>query len=355
MAVTPIQTDLFAPQITSADLRHVHELMERPFTSLSKKKRIKPIEHTAKDGSFVRVEAHPSYGLPTIWDEDFIIYAGSVINNLKNQGVNDLPRSIRCYPYEILTAVHRSTGGTQYKQLRSALQSFKHSTITTSLRAGSRKKVSEFSLIQSWSEELDEVTAHNYGITIELSEWCFNCLAADGNLLKINPAYFNLSGGYERWLYMTSRRHAGPAYQNKGFLINYSTLYAKSGSTSPFRRFKFEINDVATKGRIPDFEYAIENRESPDPQLRIFPRSTKAKSIHSTLILPDKASPGSSRELLEHTRSRIVNDFPNLDAHGLERLQNEFDAWLAKTGITPQHYSSELYGFIKNRLSLTQS
>lgn len=55
------QFDLFIPFITDLPLRDQRETMERPFFSLSKKKRLKPIDYRSPDGSvWVRVEAVPS-------------------------------------------------------------------------------------------------------------------------------------------------------------------------------------------------------------------------------------------------------------------------------------------------------
>lgn len=82
---------------------------------------------------------------------------------------------------------------------------------------------------------------------------------------------------------------------------------------------------------------------------------TQTEAFQSSIILPDTPTTGSSRALLEHTRNKILSDFPGVDHDALEKMKTQFDSWLTKTGITPQHYSSELYGFIKNKLTVTQS
>ena len=56
-------------------LRDQRETMERPFFSLAKSKRIKPISYTSPDGSvWVTVKAVPDYGMATIWDADILIW-----------------------------------------------------------------------------------------------------------------------------------------------------------------------------------------------------------------------------------------------------------------------------------------
>src|SRR3546814_13147589 len=75
-------------------LKDQREVMERPFFSLQKRKRLKPIEYRSPDGeAWVKVEAMPAYGMATIWDADILIWAASVLNRMKEQGVNDMPRS----------------------------------------------------------------------------------------------------------------------------------------------------------------------------------------------------------------------------------------------------------------------
>lgn len=55
--------------------------MERPFFSLAKRKRLKPIDYTSPDRSaFVKVLPHSDNGKATIWDTNILIWAASVIN-----------------------------------------------------------------------------------------------------------------------------------------------------------------------------------------------------------------------------------------------------------------------------------
>ena len=41
----------------------------------------------------------------------------------------------------------------------------------------------------------------------------------DGGLLAIDPVYFSITGGRERWLYRVARKHAGGAGE-EGFAIS---------------------------------------------------------------------------------------------------------------------------------------
>src|SRR3546814_7758959 len=63
------QVDLFLPQLTALPLRDQRETMERPFFSLSKRKRLKPIDYISPDRKItVHVSANSEYGLATIYD-----------------------------------------------------------------------------------------------------------------------------------------------------------------------------------------------------------------------------------------------------------------------------------------------
>ena len=55
------QVDLFLPQLTALPLRDQRETMERPFFSLSKRKRLKPIDYVSASGP-VRFDAHGDVG-----------------------------------------------------------------------------------------------------------------------------------------------------------------------------------------------------------------------------------------------------------------------------------------------------
>ena len=128
------QFDLFLPSIVDLRFRDQKDTMERPFFSLSKSKRMKPIEYVNEnDGIFVTVQPHQDYGMATIWDADILIWAASVLCDLKNRGTNDIPREIKFQPHDALKAIGRSTGGRDYSQLRDALERLKTTVVTTNI------------------------------------------------------------------------------------------------------------------------------------------------------------------------------------------------------------------------------
>ena len=96
--------------------------MERPFFSLSKSKRMKPIEYTT-----TMMVSSSSFSLikTTAWRP-----SGTRISHLGGVGalrhekprMNDIPREIKFQPHDLLRAIGRTTGGTDYLQLRGSLR-----------------------------------------------------------------------------------------------------------------------------------------------------------------------------------------------------------------------------------------
>ncbi len=193
------QFDLFVPFVADLSLRDQRETMERPFFSLAKRKRLKPIEYVSPNGEvFVNVYPNQEFGMATIWDADILIWAASTLNGMKNRGVNDLPRTFNVQPYDLLKAICRDTGGRQYLLLRESLGRLQATTVVTNIRVRRGKKHRQFSWVEGWTDLQDEETGASRGMTLTLSEWFYEGILMDGGLLSIDPIYFSITGGRER-------------------------------------------------------------------------------------------------------------------------------------------------------------
>ena len=150
------QFDLFIPLMRDLPLKDQRETMERPFFSLQKRKRLKPIEYQSADGEVrVKVEAVPAYGMATIWDGDSPDLGGErALQRLKAEGINDIPRELKTTAYDLLRSIQRDTGGKGYVELKAALDRLATTTIFTSIRA-KRGRDSRFSWLDEWSVEVD--------------------------------------------------------------------------------------------------------------------------------------------------------------------------------------------------------
>ena len=345
---------------------------ERPFFSLSKNKRIKPIDYVSPDGSvYVRVTANAELGMATIWDADILIWAASHINDMRNRGNNHIPRSLAVHPYDLLRTIHRDTGGREYALLRQALRRLQATTVFTNIRAErTRKKERQFSWIESYDDLSDAESGKPLGLRIVLSDWFYEGVMNSSGLLAIDPAYFAIAGGRERWLYRVARKHAGGAGE-AGFAIALDTLFEKSGAEGTYRRFKFELLRIAREDALPGFVLRIEERMKGEPLLRMVSREALPET--PDVILPDAqaapALPASKQRspkaparlpeasvlplfrnvpqpLSDDILARIRQECPGWDVYAMQR---EFDAWLsADASRTPRDYEAAFLGFLRH-------
>jgi plasmid replication initiation protein len=87
-------------------------------------------------------------------------------------------------------------------------------------------------------------------------------------VLTIDPAYFRLTGGIERWLYRVARKHAGRQWH--GWVFEFAHLHAKSGSLARVSDFALDIRRIAARQRLPGYRLLIE-RKGRAELLRILP------------------------------------------------------------------------------------
>jgi hypothetical protein len=269
---------------------------------------------------------------------------------MRNHGRNDLPRTLNFQAYDVLKTIGRDTGGRDYQLLRDALGRLQATTIKTNIRPKGRKKERQFSWIESWSDLVDENTGKSLGMSLTVSDWFYEGILMDGGLLAIDPMYFSISGGRERWLYRVARKHAGAA-GSEGFAIPLPTLFEKSGAEGTYRRFKFEMLAIVDRNDIPDFELRLEAgrgepairmiRNSRDQPIRPAPRKGRAGGKPDVSPAPPAFLP----PLSEQTIGLVRRDFPGLDVYS---IKGEYDAWLAgDSGRMPTDYQKGFYGFAR--------
>ena len=231
--------------------RDQRDLMERPFFSLAKAKRVTPIHY--KSGSTeVQVYAVPEHGLATIWDADVLIWAGSQLVEAADRGL-PTSRFFRFTPYQLLSAIGRATGNREYLLLRGALARLQSTVIRTTIRQGEHWRRQQFSWINEW-EELATRAGRIEGMEFVLPDWFYQGVLDRRLVLTIDPGYFALTGGIERWLYRVARKHAGR--QPAGWSFDLKHLHAKSASTARFSDFALDLRRIAARQALPG--YALE-------------------------------------------------------------------------------------------------
>lgn len=275
--------DFFIPLTNDLPLKDQREVMERPFFSLQKRKRLKPIEYRSPDGeAWVKVEAMPAYGMATIWDADILIWAASVLNRMKEQGINDLPRTLTTTTYDLLRGIRRGTGGRAYQELQAALQRLETTSIRTSVRAPKRRTEAQFGWLDGWTLEVDPETDQPRGMTITLSNWVYEGIVRERSLLTMHQDYFLLTGGLERAIYRIARKHAGQ--QRGGWSCRVELLREKTGSDSKAKEFNRMLRKIIEADQLPDYSLSMTQTVDGEPAVLFQLRGdAEAAGLHARL------------------------------------------------------------------------
>jgi len=253
--------------------------MAYPFFSLSKTHRIAPIDFAAGNVA-IRVEAVPDHGMATIWDADILIWAASQIVEARDAGLRT-SRLMAATPYEILTYIGRGTSLRDYQRLKAALDRLQSTTISTTIRQPAEGRRHRFSWINEWQERTDR-SGKPDGIELIVPDWFYRAVLDDALVLTIDRAYFDLTGGLDRWLYRLVRKHGGR--QRDGWRFDFRHLHQKSGSLSPFKRFAFELRDIIRRQPLPGYILFIEVEIGGRTLLAFEPAPPCGKAVNSLVL-----------------------------------------------------------------------
>ena len=227
--------------------------MAYPFFSLSKSHRTAPIDFYAA-GVSIRVEAVPDHGMATIWDADILIWAASQIVEARDAGITT-SRLMRARPYEILRFIGRGVSLRDYQRLKAALDRLQSTTVATSIRETTGRRLHRFSWINEW-KELADANGTPLGIELILPDWFYAGVLDAALVLTIDPAYFRMTGGIERWLYRLVRKHGGR--QPGGWQFDFRHLHRKSGSTAKPYDFACDLRALVARQSLPGYVLGIE-------------------------------------------------------------------------------------------------
>lgn len=137
------QLDLFRALPGDMAPRDSQDLMAFPFFSLAKSRRTAPIDFRA-GGITIRVEGTQEHGIATIWDADILIWAASQIVEARDAGI-PTSRLMQVRPYEILRFIGRGTSLRDYQRLKAALDRLQSTTVATSIRETTGRRLHRFS------------------------------------------------------------------------------------------------------------------------------------------------------------------------------------------------------------------
>ncbi len=303
--------------------------MAYPFFSLSKSHRVAPIDFSSGDVT-IRVEAVPDHGMATIWDADILIWAASQIVEARDAGLRT-SRLMAATPYEILNYVGRGTSLRDYQRLKAALDRLQSTTVATSIRQPTEGRRHRFSWINEWQERTDR-NGRPDGIELIVPDWFYKAVLDDALVLTIDPAYFDLTGGLDRWLYRIVRKHGGR--QRSGWRFDLRHLHLKSGSLSPFKRFAFELRDIVRRQPLPGYVLSLEIEIGGRTLLAFEPLAACGKPVGGLVlsgtrtIVPSGTrgscyqEPKPALSSGNHARNRALNLESNQESNSVERARD---------------------------------
>lgn len=267
----PIRDFFIGDLIDYAPKDH-NDMMERPFFSIAKRKRLKPIEYTNDDGSiWVKVTGSPEHGIASIWDADIIIYCISRIVAARDRGDNDAGPSIFVTPYELLKGIARETGGKNYSELMAAVRRLKTTTIETNIRSGKNRTAMFNWLAEIEGEGRDQQDPERLSmLELRLSNWLFKGIMSGKGVLTLDREWFLLTGGLERVLYRIARKHAGD--QAHGWTCRFDVLYKKTGSEEPQRNFAVRLRKLVARNDLPRYHMSLTTTVDGSPAVYFLPR-----------------------------------------------------------------------------------
>jgi plasmid replication initiation protein len=234
-------------------------------------------------------------------------------------------------PYEILAFIGRGTSLRDYQRLKAALDRLQSTTVCTSIRQPAEGRRHRFSWINEWKERTDR-NGKPDGLEMIVPDWFYQAVLDDALVLTIDRAYFDLTGGLDRWLYRIVRKHGGR--QRDGWCFDFRHLHEKSGSLSPFRRFAFELRDIIRRQPLPGYTLFLEVEISGRLLLAFEPAPPCGQAVNSLVlsgtpcIVPSGTPASCYRERKRgvtrgsQKKNRALNLESNKDSNSVERARD---------------------------------
>jgi len=245
------QRDLFIPSVSDTSPKELQDFMAHNWFSLSKQRRVEPIEHRFGD-SWIKITGDPKWGIANIFDNDLILFVISSWLKKLNEG-GTIERRFYFTGYEYFTFLGKDRyGGTGYKDLWKSMERLHHTFVSTNIRQGNTARHHSFNWLSEIKQLKDGDTHRGYSVF--MPDWIYDSVKNKKLILTLDEEYFNIRGGLERWLYLFARKSAG--WQTGGWAEGLDSIYKKSGSKGTFTEFKRSINKLVKRGNF--LGYTIE-------------------------------------------------------------------------------------------------
>ncbi len=279
-----LEFDILFDALPGVPLRDQRDALERPIVSLSKNIRYNDKKYEYGE-LYIQIRPHQDFGQPTIWDYDIVMFLLGQMNlrfaRDRDHGPAPSPviekqirdgravyvqrpgwkwnaPAITVDPAALLRGIGRGTGGKDYKALREAIGRLQSCQIETNIWHGKMlKRFKRFTLISGFEED-DPGEASSAGMRFTLPAWMIDSLVTRKGIFLIDKRYFDLAGGYQRFLYRVARKIAGR--QRDWRPISMKTLYDRSGSPMEYKDFAKTIRRTIAgckEAPIPEYDFRI--------------------------------------------------------------------------------------------------
>ena len=326
--------DLFLADLMTVPLKELAEHLEFPFFGLARQPYRGIRRFDDERGNYIELLPGP-YGLPTIQDQDILIYCMSMAMAEVRRG-RPVPERIQMTASDLLRFTNRSVGGDQYNAVEKGIYRLTTLTLNTNLRGEETIYNRLFGVV----DEASMVRRHNrkdrpgalLGCEIMLSKWIREALEAR-RVLTLHDDYFRLRTPLERAVYQVVRKHCG---EQRMWNIGLAKLRPKVGSKRASRKFRADIKAFATRWRDQDFlDYCLEFDDDADQLV--------ARYTSDPRRIAAERQPA-ERRLTPRTVETLRREHPDLDPGQMERLWRN---WAARQPEQPRNTQAAFLGFCR--------
>lgn len=247
------QKDFFIADIFDVSPKDDIASMEHPLFALQAgDNRLRKYEHNGQT-----IEVQPGYkGLATIHDKDIWIYCISHLVEAMNRNREDVQRTVRFTIYDYLKSTNRDTSGRSYERTLEALERLAGSRIVTNIETNGLRETNGFGLIDSFRiVENAPNDGRMTAVEVTLPDWLFRSVRSM-KVLTLSPDYFLLRKALDRRVYELARKHCG---NQPKWTISVAVLHKKTGSTSPLKKFRFDLKSLAQSNELPDYRVVYDD------------------------------------------------------------------------------------------------
>ena len=267
------QADLFEIQPADPPIRDYQDCMIYPFLSLQKNRTnaIEFFTKTKRGQVYVNVRSLEGFYVASIWDWDFILGLTAHLNQAVER---DLPTTneIAFSPHSLLKTMRRSTSGREYQNLAHAIRRLHATHVFTNIREfdqpsgeeGGFNWITSFPIPKKYSRSASITEAEPEGEAdptrawrITLQPWLYRALLRRNEILAVHPAYFELTGGIERWLYRLARKAVPDNADVPAINFSAPMLHHYAGVTAPLRKFLAKLDEIEGRDTLPEYSIVV--------------------------------------------------------------------------------------------------